>query len=229
MCHCCSKQTLCHYSRSLFVTILTRSRRVCLWAARHAAPPPSEPNFTDSHIERQVQKQQGVTRVQLHLSCGLFIIQVDACWRQFSYFSCLSKRVGGVIQFNFETNPTLCTQIGKEDYKKVLVKYINFSYRKCLSSQWQLVLWPRISLPPSQGVFGFVLFIITVMRVFVISIFGWEKYQNLPSRIVFIISKLHPFVFFLFSWNAVLGISPFVMSQRPMQPASKFTVFLTHF
>lgn len=98
-------------------------------------PPPSEPNFTDSHIERQVQKQQGVTRVQLHLSCGLFIIQVDACWRQFGYFSCLSKRVGGVIQFNFETNPTLCTRIGKEDYKKVLVKYINFSYRKSLSSQ----------------------------------------------------------------------------------------------
>lgn len=137
--------------------------------------PLSEPNFTDSHIERQVQKQQGVTRVQLHLSCGLFIIQVDACWRQFGYFSCLSKRVGGVIQFNFETNPTLCTRIGREDYKKVLVKYINFSYRKCLSSQWQLVLWRRISLPPSQGVFGFVLFIISVMRVFVISIFGWEK------------------------------------------------------
>lgn len=117
MCHCCSKQTLCHYSRSLFVTILTRSRRVCLWAARHAVPP-SEPNFTDSHIERQVQRQQGVTRVQLHLSCGLFINQVDACWRQFGYFSCLSKRVGGVIQFNFETNPTLCTWIGNEDYKK---------------------------------------------------------------------------------------------------------------
>lgn len=54
------------------------------------------------------------------------------------------------------------------------------SVRKCSSSQWQLVLWPSISLPTSQGL---CLFAITVARELVTSLFGWEKCPSLPSRI----------------------------------------------
>lgn len=136
----------------------------------------TSPSFTDSHIERQVQRQQGVTRVQSHLSCVLLIIQEDAWWKYFAFLSLSQEQeefVGRselIWDKSYTAHRTLCSR-----WRRVLVQHLSFSYQESLSRQRQLVLWSRISHHPHR-VYVVCWFIITVVvSLCVMSIFGREK------------------------------------------------------